>query len=187
MFLDWNSRRRMRRFAREFRGFGKRLFFSFAALAVFTPTLRGALYRMGGLRVNRDSSIQSGLIVRGDRLTIGRATTVNQRCLIDCTVDVTIGERCGIAYGVSIITASHDWSDSRNRAGVEDYRPIAIGDGVWIGSNAVILPGVTIGDGVVIGAGAVVNRDCEPHSFYGGVPAKFIRHLVHESDQGHPL
>ena len=62
-------------------------------------------------------------------------------------------------------------------AGVEEYRKIQIGNGVWIGSNAVILPGVTIGDGVVIAAGSVVNRDCDANSFYAGTPAKYVRTL----------
>jgi maltose O-acetyltransferase len=177
MFLDWNSRRRWRRIFRELHGIGRRALFAFAGLAVVTPSIRTTLYRLGRLDIHRDSSIQSGLTVRGNRLTIGRGTTVNQRCLIDCIAQVTIGERCGIAYGVSIITAGHDWSEPHRRAGVEEYRKIQIGNGVWIGSNAVILPGVTIGDGVVIGAGSVVNRDCDANSFYAGTPAKYVRTL----------
>jgi len=177
MFLDWNSRRRWRRIFRELHGIGRRALFAFAGLAVVTPSIRTTLYRLGRLDIHRDSSIQSGLTVRGNRLTIGRGTTVNQRCLIDCIAQVTIGERCGIAYGVSIITAGHDWSEPHRRAGVEEYRKIQIGNGVWIGSNAVILPGVTIGDGVVIAAGSVVNRDCDANSFYAGTPAKYVRTL----------
>lgn len=54
--------------------------------------------------------------------------------------------------------------------------PIFIGNDVWIGAYAVILPGVTIGDGAVIAAGAVVTKDVEDYSIVGGVPAKHIKY-----------
>lgn len=50
-----------------------------------------------------------------------------------------------------------------------------IGDGVWIGARAIILPGVTIGEGAVVAAGAVVTKDVEPWAVVGGNPAKFIK------------
>jgi acetyltransferase-like isoleucine patch superfamily enzyme len=53
---------------------------------------------------------------------------------------------------------------------------IVIGNDVWIGANAIILPGVTIGDGAVVGAGAVVTKDVAPYAIVGGVPAKLIRY-----------
>jgi len=53
--------------------------------------------------------------------------------------------------------------------------PVHIGRDVWIGANAVILPGVTIGDGAVIAAGAVVTKDVPENTVAGGVPAKVIK------------
>ena len=53
-------------------------------------------------------------------------------------------------------------------------KPIVVGDDVWIGAKAVILSGVTIGSGAIISAGSVVNKDVEPNSIVGGVPAKLI-------------
>ncbi len=54
-------------------------------------------------------------------------------------------------------------------------RKVSIGNDVWIGHGAVILPGVTVGDGAVIGANAVVSRDVSPYSIVGGAPARVIR------------
>ncbi|WP_050765162.1 DapH/DapD/GlmU-related protein [Fulvimarina pelagi] len=54
-------------------------------------------------------------------------------------------------------------------------RRVSVGHDVWIGQNAVIMPGVTIGDGAVIGANAVVTRDVEPYAIVAGVPAKVLR------------
>ncbi len=51
-------------------------------------------------------------------------------------------------------------------------------DNVWIGANAVVVPGVRIGTGSIIGAGAVVTKDVEPYSIMGGVPAKLIRKRI---------
>ena len=60
------------------------------------------------------------------------------------------------------------------------YGDIIIGNNVWIGSNCVILTGVTIGEGAVIAAGAVVNKDVAPYDVVGGVPAKKIKSRIKE-------
>lgn len=57
-----------------------------------------------------------------------------------------------------------------------EVKQIEIGNDVWIGANAILLPGVKIGDGAIIGAGAVVTRDVEPYAVVGGVPAKVIKY-----------
>ena len=59
---------------------------------------------------------------------------------------------------------------------IRDNEPVVIGNDVWIGANAIILPGVRIGDGAIIAAGAVVTKDVIPCSVVGGVPARFIRY-----------
>jgi acetyltransferase-like isoleucine patch superfamily enzyme len=53
--------------------------------------------------------------------------------------------------------------------------PVNIGNKVWIGANATILPGVTIGDGAIVAAGAVVTKDVVPKTLVGGVPARLIK------------
>lgn len=57
-------------------------------------------------------------------------------------------------------------------------KDIIIGNDVWIGFGAQIMPGVQIADGCVIGAGAVVTKDTEPYCTYGGVPAKIIKRRI---------
>jgi acetyltransferase-like isoleucine patch superfamily enzyme len=59
---------------------------------------------------------------------------------------------------------------------IPSNKKIMIGNDVWIGANAILLPGITIGDGAVIGAGAVVTKDVPPYAIVGGVPAKLIRY-----------
>jgi len=57
----------------------------------------------------------------------------------------------------------------------EEYPPVEIGNDVWIGARAMILDGIKVGDGAIIAAGAVVNKNVEPYSIVGGIPAKLIR------------
>ena len=59
--------------------------------------------------------------------------------------------------------------------GFSNVKPVVIGDDVWLGRRAIILPGVCIGNGSIIGAGAVVTKDIPPFSVAVGVPAKVIK------------
>ena len=111
------------------------------------------------------------------RMSIGRDTFINYRCTFNTSAPIAIGARCDIGMQVTFVTSTHEIGPAIRRAGAPRAEPISLGDGVWIGAGAVILPGVTIGDGVVIAAGAVVVGDCEPNGIYGGVPARRLRDL----------
>lgn len=89
---------------------------------------------------------------------------------------ITVGAHTLLGPNVTIITANHGF-DAREKLVVDQpqhERDVRIGEDVWIGANAVILPGVTIGNGAVVAAGAVVNRDVAPYTIVGGVPARAI-------------
>src|SRR2546425_10813446 len=68
-----------------------------------------------------------------------------------------------------LCTSAHRPGTSQRRAGRFVAEPIVIGDGVWIGTRAMLLPGVTVADGCVVAAGAVVAQDCEANGLYAGV------------------
>jgi maltose O-acetyltransferase len=82
-----------------------------------------------------------------------------------------------MAPSVQLYTATHPLDRATRAAGFEYARPIRIGDGVWIGGGAIVLPGVAIGDGCVVGAGSIVTRDLPPGSLAVGNPARIIRSL----------
>lgn len=93
---------------------------------------------------------------------------------------VAIGDNVQIAPNVAIYTAGHPvHPDSRN-SGYEYGIPVTIGDSVWIGGNAVILPGVTIGSGSVIGAGSVVTTDVPAGVIAAGNPCRVLREITEE-------
>lgn len=84
-----------------------------------------------------------------------------------------------ISPSVAILTAEHD-VQSKSFAGVE--APVAIGDYVFIGTGAMIMPGVTLGDGAIVAAGAVVTHDVGPYTIVGGVPARPIGKRTRDLD-----
>jgi len=108
----------------------------------------------------------------GYNIRIGAAVFFNFNCVVLDVVAVTVGARTQIGPAVQIYTADHPRDPSLRRTGAECGRPIRIGQDVWIGGGAIILPGVTIGDNAVIGAGSVVTRDVPAGSTARGNPAR---------------
>lgn len=92
---------------------------------------------------------------------------------------VTIGNHVNLAQGITVTALNHNFSDANKRIDEQGVttNPVVIEDDIWIGANAVILPGVTIGNHSVVAAGAVVTKDVPPHSLVAGVPAKIIKQL----------
>lgn len=92
---------------------------------------------------------------------------------------VKIGSHVNLAQGITVTALNHNFSDADKRIDEQGVRtnPVTIEDDVWIGTNAVILPGITIGTHSVIAAGAVVTKDVPPHSLVAGVPAKVIKQI----------
>lgn len=110
-------------------------------------------------------------------IKIGPNTHIDQFCVLYGHGGLTLGADCAIASGVIIYTQSNQYAHDENMKIVDQpvvYQTVTIGDDVWIGAAAVILPGVEIGDHAVIGAGAVVRQDVSPWSIVGGIPAKIL-------------
>jgi maltose O-acetyltransferase len=113
----------------------------------------------------------AGLRTSGAHVSIGPGTVINAGCLLYTTGGLTIGRQVSISAGVWLITGEH----AINHPGFPaEFRPIVIGDYVWIGSRATVQAGVTIGEGAVVMAGAIVTRDVPPYAIVGGIPARQI-------------
>ena len=126
------------------------------------PGLRMRLFRFAGIRIGEDSYVN--MLVR---------------MIIDPEKNavVIIGRRNGIGPGVVFAASSNP-----NKARVGKFYPsedktIVLEDDVWVGANAIILPGIRIGRMSVVAAGAVVAKDVEPGSVVGGIPARTLKTL----------
>lgn len=89
--------------------------------------------------------------------------------------EIRIGSGTMLGSNVQLMTPLHPLDPELRAEGWESAKPITIGANVWIGSGAIILPGVTIGDSAVIGAGAVVSRDVPARSVAVGNPARVTK------------
>jgi acetyltransferase-like isoleucine patch superfamily enzyme len=126
------------------------------------------------------------------RVTVGAYTVLNATTLV-CNDRLTIGAHCLLAWG-SVVTDT--WPDAgasleaRRRAvraaatdprrhlpPVSPARPVTLEDNVWIGFDAVILPGVTIGRGAIVGCKTIVRESIPPYAVVVGDPARVIRTL----------
>jgi maltose O-acetyltransferase len=145
--------------------------------------VRYAGYRLMGMSTSTPN-ILPGLRVSGSRtrLTIGRGTFLNRECFIEAVAPVEIGRDCQFGPQVMILTSHHARTPLGRIEQKATPRPVVIGDRVWVGARAVIVPGVRIGDDVAIAAGAVVTRDCLQDGVYAGVPARLIKAAERSDD-----
>lgn len=145
------------------------------------------LRRVGNMR-HRVSFYRDDVLVApgsyiADGVVIGRGTRINEPSYLE---RCTIGSYCAIGGRLVVRSGNHltqflniEEDLQRRTIGAASvlgpYKPVIIGNGVWIGDSVVISPGAQIGDGAVIGAGSVVTRDIPPYAVAAGVPARFIR------------
>jgi maltose O-acetyltransferase len=178
--------RKVLRVAKQELGFDPRRICAHAVSGIFPQNsfnrVRTSLLRALGLKIAATTCFGGSVTITGsgsvhDLLSIGPGCHITGPLHIDLTASVSIGARVYMGYDVMLVTADHELGEAVQRCGRRVYRPIFIEDGVWIGSRAVILPGVRIGRGAVVAAGAVVTRNVPPNAMVGGVPAKLLRDL----------
>lgn len=151
-----------------YKSWGKRIF-SFPEL--LRRNLRKSKLVSRGSIIHETAEIGEASIEGHSKLlSVGRESFLG-RVKIALHDEVKIGERVCINDGVEILTASHDvldpqWKHIKGKVVIEDY--------AWIGTGAMILPGVTIGKGAVIGARAVVTKSVAPSEIVVGNPARPI-------------
>lgn len=122
----------------------------------------------------RGTSIYESSLIYG-KPKIGKNVWIGSFTIIDATGGLEIGDGCDISCGVHIYSHSTQARCTSERKKSTEYAPVVIGDYVFVGANAVILPGVHIGHHSTIGSGAVVTKDVSPHSVAVGVPAHVLR------------
>lgn len=151
----------------------KRWMARYNALLAATPDERRALLLERFGHVGREAVIRPPFHCDyGYNIHIGDGAFLNFNCVILDVASVHIGAGTQIGPAVQIYTADHPRDAVARRKGLEFGRPISIGENVWIGGGAIILPGVSIGDDALIGAGSVVTRDVPAGATVMGNPAR---------------
>ena len=161
---------------------------SLARLAGTLPTQafnrsRTALLRRSGISIGPKSLVQGPLLVTGRdenpglQLSIGSYTLLSGALHCDIGATIRIGDRVRIGHNVTLLTVDHQVGSGEMRSGKTKYGPIEIGDGAWLASRVVVLPGVRIGAGAIVAAGSVVTRDVPDNTLAIGVPARVVRNL----------
>ena len=142
------------------------------------PSRRGAMApALAALlgRVGRGVFIEAPFhVTYGFNVELGDGVYFNFGCTILDTAPVRIGAGSMFGPHAQIYCADHARDPAHRAAGGEIARPVEIGENVWVGGGAIILPGVTIGRDAIVGAGAVVTRDVAPGATVAGNPARPI-------------
>lgn len=122
--------------------------------------------------------ISEGVRFRGiSRLSVGDNVRIGVDNFIQASGGVTLGNEVMLGPGVKIWSINHRYDDISKPIANQGYHhdPVVIGDGVWIGANVFILPGVNLPEGCVVSAGSVVHKKAyPPYSIIAGVPCRVI-------------
>ncbi len=146
-----------------------------------------ALHGEQGIRIGAGtvigpySSLSAGMVpgqelVSDSIVTIGSGCVIGRHSSIVGHLSITIGDNVFFGPNVYVTDQNHSYTDRETPIGhqASDERPVVIGQGSWIGTNSVILPGVTIGRQVVVGAGSVVVESIPDYSVAVGSPARVV-------------
>lgn len=135
-------------------------------------SVRRFFYRLAGMKIGKGSTIHMGArFFQPGNIAIGEDSLIGDHIFLDGRAPLSIGNHVDIASQVMIYNSEHDLTDETNKA-IE--QPVEIGDYVFIGPRAIIMPGVSIGRGAVVAAGAVVTKDVPEKTIVAGIPAKEI-------------
>jgi len=134
--------------------------------------IRKIFYLASGINMPWDSTIHIGAnFFKPSNIKIGHDTVIGDHCFLDGRAKLTIGNHVGIASQVLIYNDEHNIHSNNYE---NSFGPVEIGDYVFIGPRAIILPDIKIGKGAVVAAGAVVTKDIPDFEIWAGVPAKKI-------------
>lgn len=128
-------------------------------------------------KCGKNVNVEHGaFLASGKGIEIGDNSGIGLNCRV--AGPLSIGNDVMMAPGVMIFTQNHETRDLSipMRLQTAPKKKVTIGNDVWIGANALIMPGVSVGDGAIIAAGAVVTKNVDSYAVVGGNPARVIKY-----------
>lgn len=115
--------------------------------------------------------------INAKNIAFGQNVRINDNVFFHASNKIKIGNNVTFSHGVTILTESYNVDDYKAYCKKEHKsKPVTIGNNVWLGVNAIVLPGIKIADNIIVGAGSIVTHDLtEEYTIYAGNPAKKIR------------
>jgi acetyltransferase-like isoleucine patch superfamily enzyme len=165
-------------FRKNLSDFLTNLFLEYLPHAPVANRFKSGLMSLRGAGIGERVKLLPGIWVdRFDGLVIGDDVSIAKGVLILAVGGVEIGDRSMVGPGTKLISAGHVIPKDRKpmRFSGPFLKKITIEKDVWVGAQAVILPGVRVGEGAIVAAGAVVTKDVPPFAIVGGVPARVLR------------
>lgn len=140
-----------------------------------------SLFKRAGRNINIEKGAYFG---NGSQIEIGDNSGIGVNCRV-CG-PVKIGDNVMMGPEVIVLTVSHKYNRldiPMRQQGHKEPEPVTIGDDVWIGTRAIIMPGISVGKGAIIGASAVVTKDVPEYAIVCGNPAKVVKSRKDNSEK----
>jgi acetyltransferase-like isoleucine patch superfamily enzyme len=154
-------------------------FYLYGGFPVIEGNLRIAVG--DGCKISAQTTLAAGHVNAAPELVLGDHTNIGPGVVISVGKKVTLGSNVRIGSGVFICdNPGHPLDAKKRRTSAVDpvqIKPVRIDDDVWVGTSAIVLPGVHIGARSIIGAGSVVTRDVPPDCVAAGNPARITRRM----------
>ena len=148
-------------------------YYIFNAAFPWPYKLKVAILKKFGAKIGAGLIIKPKVRIKNPwRLTVGDNCWIGESVWIDNLEDVAIGNNVSLSQGALLLTGNHDYTlpDFPYRLG-----KIVIEDGVWIGAQSVVCPGVTCKSHSILTVSSVANKQLDEYSIYAGNPAVFVR------------
>jgi len=159
---------------------------------LYFPRAGEKLARRKLARFGQGSSIRTHCyLVETQHIEIGDRVVIRPHTMLmaDAYARIIIGNDVLMGAGVHMYVNNHRFDRTDVPIAEQGYFPsedVVVEDDVWIGANAILLPGVRVGRHSVIAAGSIVTKSVEPFSVYGGVPARKIKDILHHDSSAKP-
>jgi putative colanic acid biosynthesis acetyltransferase WcaF len=140
--------------------------------------LKVALLRMFGAKIGRGVVIKQGVNIKNPwLLVVGDHVWIGERVWIENLAMVSIGNHACLSQGAMIMTGNHNYKKTTFDLMVQ---PVVLEEGVWIGAQATVCPGVTCASHSVLSMKSVTSSNLDPFTIYAGNPAAKVRERIVE-------